>query len=746
MLAAALCAAGLAGAIPAAARADTTPPTEPGTITVSGVTSTSASLAWGRSTDDTKVEGYRVYRGPAGASASQLQLIATTDAVTSYAAKKLYSGRGYTFGVTAIDLDGNESAMRTASVTTTSSSDTTAPAAPSSSSVSARVFSSSRIDVVWGGSSSSDVAGYQVLRDGTLVATVDLPNGLRYSDNGLAAASTHTYVIKAVDSAGNVSAGTTGRAATTLASGALLIARGPYTSNVTGTSAVVSWWTNLPTPGVVSWSGGSATDPAGSVRHHSVAISGLSPGTTVNYSVGNGGSLTASGSFRTAAPAGQSFSFAAIGDFGGGSTGESQNAANIAAAGTSFIQTVGDNIYPTSGNPDPDFTTVYSDFDARFFKPFGAAVRNQAFFPANGNKEYYDFGTFWSAFPMPGSNHAWYSYDWGDAHILVLDTEQPLSTGTAQYNFAQSDLSAHQGATWRIVALQRPPYSSSSANASSKPVQQYLVPLFQAQHVQLVISGNSHNYERSFPLIDGAPATGGITYVVTGAGGNGFNSFTIAQPAWSAFREASAYEFLKVSVSPSAIDLAAIRADTGAVLDSATIAAGGSQPPPPPPPPPPSGTTTTLTPTDDAAIDQTNATTNYGGGTKLTVDASPVIDSLVRFSVPSTCTTVSSAKLTLTVGGTTNNDSAKGGDVYLAAGSSWSEGTVTWNTAPAKTGSPVASFGPVALNTAYTVDVSSAVTGPGPVTLRLSTTSGDAAAYLSKEGSASAGPRLAVTC
>ena len=209
------------------------------------------------------------------------------------------------------------------------------------------------------------------------------------------------------------------------------------------------------------------------------------------------------GSLRTAAAPGQTFSFAAIGDFGGGSGAETQNAANIGAAGTQFIQTLGDNIYPSAGLPDPDFTTTYSDFDGRFYKQFEPVVKSQAFFPANGNKEYYGDGAFWDNFPMPGSNHSWYSYDWGDAHILVLDSEQPFGPGSAQYAFAQADLAAHQGSAWRIVAIQRPPYSSTTANSSSVPVKQYLVPLFQSQHVNLVLSGNSHNYERTFPLIDG---------------------------------------------------------------------------------------------------------------------------------------------------------------------------------------------------------------------------------------------------
>ena len=234
------------------------------------------------------------------------------------------------------------------------------------------------------------------------------------------------------------------------------IARGPFSSKVTGTSAVISWWTNEPTTGSVTirWldsdrSCGNYTAPRGRrfwpvVRHpHSYTVTS--------------GAATATGTFRTAAPSGQTFSFAMIGDFGGGGPGATENAASIKAAGTDFIQTVGDNVYPSSGLPDPDFATTYSDFDQRFFKPFGPTIKDQGFFPANGNKEYYGDEQWWDAFPMHGSNHSWYSYNWGDAHILVLDTEVPYSPGTEQYAFAAADLAANQNAKWRIVVTHGPP-------------------------------------------------------------------------------------------------------------------------------------------------------------------------------------------------------------------------------------------------------------------------------------------------
>ena len=79
------------------------------------------------------------------------------------------------------------------------------------------------------------------------------------------------------------------------------------------------------------------------------------------------------------------------------------------------------------------------------------------------------------------------------------------------------------------------------------------------QKVNLVLSGNSHNYERTYPLIDGSPVgSGGITYIVSGAGGNGLNAFGSFTAPYTAFRESSYYEFAKVTVSPSALTVEAI--------------------------------------------------------------------------------------------------------------------------------------------------------------------------------------------
>ena len=378
-------------------------------------------------------------------SGGPFNLIATTDAVTSYSATRLYSGTTYTFRVMAIDAANNQSAMRATTLTTSASSDTTVPAAPSSGQrVLPRLLQlPDRCGV---GcvlvKRRRRLPGASQRRAG---GPVDLPNTPRFSDNGLDAATSYSYMIQAVDSAGNLSALTTAKSAKTLAAGSVIIARGPYLSNVTSTSGVVSWWTNLATPGTVTINGQTVTDPAGCCP----APRGLGErpcprARSYPYTV-TSGTATASGTLDTAASPGQTFSFAAIGDFGGGSTGETQNAANIAGCRhrSSSRPSVTTSTRPPA-LPDPNFSTTYSDFDQRFFKPFATAIKSQAFFPANGNKEYYGDGEFWDAFPMPGSNHSWYSYNWGDAHILVLDSEQPFARAPRPVRVRSGGSGRHQ--------------------------------------------------------------------------------------------------------------------------------------------------------------------------------------------------------------------------------------------------------------------------------------------------------------
>ena len=155
---------------------------------------------------------------------------------------------------------------------------------------------------------------------------------------------------------------------------------------------------------------------------------------------------------------------------------------------------------------------------------------------------------------------------------------------------------------------------------------------------------------------------------------------------------------------------------------------------------PPSSTVIVL-PSDDATVRSSMPTTNFGTSPSLETDNQPVQHLLLKFSVSGIGTrTVVSAKLRLFC----TDSSNRGGD-FRVANSSWSEGTVNWNNAPAANSAVSASLGPVSVGTWYEVDVTSLVLGDGVVSLKVTSSSNNGADYASKEGAAGRAPQLVIT-
>jgi hypothetical protein len=160
--------------------------------------------------------------------------------------------------------------------------------------------------------------------------------------------------------------------------------------------------------------------------------------------------------------------------------------------------------------------------------------------------------------------------------------------------------------------------------------------------------------------------------------------------------------------------------------------------------------TFTFASTDDAYVNSSATTTNYGTATRLTVDNSPQTNTLLKFSVaglPSGCR-VTDARLRLTVGNATDDKSPYGGDLYGVADTTWTQSTVTWANQPAAAASKISSVATaVALDTAYDWNATPLITGNGVVSIALKSTNSDGARYYSTEGgTATQDPTLTVTC
>jgi parallel beta-helix repeat protein len=143
---------------------------------------------------------------------------------------------------------------------------------------------------------------------------------------------------------------------------------------------------------------------------------------------------------------------------------------------------------------------------------------------------------------------------------------------------------------------------------------------------------------------------------------------------------------------------------------------------------PPGAQAATFTPVGDSYVEAAAPTRNNGARTSLRTDASPVVTSYVRFDVEGV-RPGSSAKLRIYA----TSGNTVGFQVRSASDTSWSETGINYNNAPAY-GPVIASSGKVTANGWSELDVSSAVTGDGPVTFVLTSPSATATAYSSREG------------
>jgi len=118
---------------------------------------------------------------------------------------------------------------------------------------------------------------------------------------------------------------------------------------------------------------------------------------------------------------------------------------------------------------------------------------------------------------------------------------------------------------------------------------------------------------------------------------------------------------------------------------------------------------------------------NYGRSSTLRTDASPVIRSYLRFTVPPLGGTVTSATLRIYA----NSTSSIGYAVYSTAGG-WGETSITFANAPAP-GTALGSSGRITANTWTTIDLTGWVTGGGEVNVVMTSTSNTAISYASRE-------------
>lgn len=307
----------------------------------------------------------------------------------------------------------------------------------------------------------------------------------------------------------------------------LALVRGPYLQMGAPRRATIRWRTDLASPGRVRW--GTAanaltqnTDDAAVIVDHVVTLSGLRPATKYFYSIGTGeGELEASGRvgnyFVTPPLPGppQPTRVWVVGDSGrADSNAEAVRNAYVAYAGqrhTDLWLMLGDNAY-NEGTDD--------QYQKAVFELYPDLLRNVFLWPAIGNHEtaqatipanypYLDIFTLPTKAEAGGvasGSEYYYSFNHANIHFVVLDSMvSSRAVDGAMLTWLDSDLRANM-ATWLVAYWHHPPYSKGSHNSDVETelveMRENALPILERYGVDLVLSGHSHSYERSF-FIDG---------------------------------------------------------------------------------------------------------------------------------------------------------------------------------------------------------------------------------------------------
>jgi 3',5'-cyclic AMP phosphodiesterase CpdA len=367
----------------------------------------------------------------------------------------------------------------------------------------------------------------------------------------------------------------------------------PYLGDTTATSVVISWAARDAGTGEVRYSLDQAyryvvtsVDSTYDGKYwHSATVTGLTADTTYYYKIYTSGYDVTPWSevtFTTAPETtASSFTFVALGD-GRPDTASSlpsQGALDVAAEieHHSFDLALHTGDIVNSGGICSGDDSSWNQYIRAYFDLYRESLGDIPFYLSVGNHELNGgscgYQAYTDVYHLPengpsGNREEYYSFDWGNAHFVALDTNQVYSADSTQYNWLVNDLQT-SAQPWKFVFFHHPPYSSGP-NGSTGEVQNYLVPVFETYDVDVVFSGHDHHYERTCPISNGACTTvqdGGVIYYVTG--GAGAPLYTASGDWFTAYSD-SLNHFLKVECNDCLLHVDAIDVN-GNVFDAYEI-------------------------------------------------------------------------------------------------------------------------------------------------------------------------------
>ncbi|MBI5690349.1 MAG: metallophosphoesterase family protein [Verrucomicrobia bacterium] len=326
-------------------------------------------------------------------------------------------------------------------------------------------------------------------------------------------------------------------------SAAPTILRGPYLQSATPDSIVIRWRTDTTEGSVVSYGTErtaltKSAKAEGVAAEHIVQLTGLQPATKYYYAVGpaalpppstekkstaeDAPGRASIHSFTTPPPVGPAkpTRIWVLGD--PGTKNDVQRAVRdvyykyTGKRGTDLWLMLGDNAYPDGTD---------ADYQKAVFEMYPETLRTSPLWPALGNHDgksansITQSGVYYDVFTLPtrgqaggvmSGTEAYYSFDYANIHFICLDShDSDRSAGGAMMQWLKADLAATRR-DWIIAYFHHPTYSKGTHDSDKdtdssgrmNDMRGIFLPVLEAGGVDLVLTGHSHVYERSW-WIDG---------------------------------------------------------------------------------------------------------------------------------------------------------------------------------------------------------------------------------------------------
>lgn len=255
---------------------------------------------------------------------------------------------------------------------------------------------------------------------------------------------------------------------------------------------------------------------------HKVTVAGLSAGKTYTFRVGDGANWSEVGSFTTD-DGDSSFSFITIADVQAGNPenfrkgARTLSAAYQTAPDAGFFAALGD----FTNDSDNEQWDYYDD-------AFSQLNLNKTIVPVAGNHDglgvkywfnnMFNLDTSESVEVKDGVN---YSFDYGNAHIAVVNTNDMFCMTLSQLRWLKNDMNSTDK-DWKIIFMHKSPYTLGKDGKwpDALSLQRSLTAVCDMCDVDLVMSGHDHMYLRTKPLKGNRLNDEGTTYVLSGTAGS----------------------------------------------------------------------------------------------------------------------------------------------------------------------------------------------------------------------------------